>query len=124
MLVNRRTLLKSLISGCSLALTHPGSWLSEASDLDGHFRIWDMHSHLHGVPGDTPEERMAVLIQFADRLGIERLILSQGYSAEFHPTSAQIREENDRVLRAFRRFPDRAYGSVYLSPAYPEFSLQ
>jgi predicted TIM-barrel fold metal-dependent hydrolase len=76
------------------------------------------------VPGDTPEERMEVLIQFADRLGIERLILSQGYSADFHPTVQQIREENDRVLRALRRFPDRAYGSVYLSPAFLDFSLQ
>ena len=124
MLSNRRTLLKSLISGCSLALMQRESWLSHASDLDRRFRIWDMHSHLHGVPGDTPEERMEMLVQFADRLGIERLILSQGYSAEFHPTSEQIREENDRVLRALRRFPDRAYGSVYLSPAYLDFSLQ
>ena len=28
------------------------------------------------------------------------------------------------MLQAVRRFPDRAYGSVYLSPAYLEFSLQ
>jgi hypothetical protein len=27
-------------------------------------------------------------------------------------------------LRAVRRFPDRAYGSVYLSPSYVDFSLQ
>ena len=55
---------------------------------------------------------MAVLVRAADRLGIERLLLSQGYSANFHPTADQLREENDRVLRAVRRFPDRAYGSV------------
>jgi predicted TIM-barrel fold metal-dependent hydrolase len=76
------------------------------------------------VPGDTPEERMAALLRFADRLGIERLLVSQGYSTQFHPTPDQFREENDRVMRAVRRFPDRAYGSVYLSPAYPEFSVQ
>src|SRR5437773_6302566 len=35
-----------------------------------------------------------------------------------------LSEENDRVMRAVRRFPDRAYGSVYLSPAYLDFSLQ
>jgi predicted TIM-barrel fold metal-dependent hydrolase len=67
---------------------------------------------------------MAALIHFADRHGIERLILSQGYSADRHPTPEQLREENDRVIRAFRRFPDRVYGSVYLSPAFPDFSLQ
>ena len=59
-----------------------------------------------------------------DRLGIERLLLSQGYSAELHPTPAQFREENDRVMRAVRAFPDRAFGSVYISPAYLDFSLQ
>ena len=76
------------------------------------------------MPGDTPEARIARLIQFADRLGIERLILSQGYSANLHPTPQQLREENDRVLRALQEFPDRVYGSVYLSPAYLDFSLQ
>jgi len=67
---------------------------------------------------------MAFLIRCADRLGIERLLLSQGYSAHLHPTPDQLREENDRVLRAVRRFPDRSYGSVYVSPAYPELSVQ
>jgi uncharacterized protein len=88
------------------------------------FRIWDEHCHLGAVPGDTPEERMTVLIECADRLGIERLLVSQGYSADRHPTADQLRVENDRVMRAVRRFPDRAYGSVYLSPAHPEFSVQ
>jgi predicted TIM-barrel fold metal-dependent hydrolase len=88
------------------------------------FRIWDNHCHLHGVPGDTPEKRMEVLIRCADRLGIERVILSQGYSANLHPTKEQLREENDRVMRAVRSFPTRAYGSVYLSPSFPEFSLR
>src|SRR5438067_5698839 len=95
-----------------------------ASELSEHFRIWDVHSHLHSVPGNAPEERMTALIQFADRLGIERLLLSQGYSADLLPNPAQLREENDRVMRAVRRFPNRAYGSVYLSPSYVDFSLQ
>ncbi|HZT33687.1 MAG TPA: amidohydrolase family protein [Bryobacteraceae bacterium] len=88
------------------------------------FRIWDIHSHLHSVPGGTPEQRMETLVRFADRVGIERMILSQGYSADLHPTPEQLREENDRVMRAVRAFPGRAYGSVYLSPMYPEFSLR
>jgi hypothetical protein len=67
---------------------------------------------------------MEVLVRCMDRLGIERLLLSQGYSADKHPTPDQFREENDRVMRAVKAFPDRAYGSVYLSPAYLEFSLQ
>jgi predicted TIM-barrel fold metal-dependent hydrolase len=67
---------------------------------------------------------MEALIRCADRLGVERLILSQGYSSDWHPTPAGLREENDRVLSAVRRFPERAYGSVYLSPSFPDFSLE
>jgi len=99
-------------------------WLFGSSESSGRTRIWDAHSHLHAVAGDTPEERIAALIRFADRVGVERILLSQGYSSDRHPTPQQLREENDRVLRALRRFPDRAYGSVYLSPAHPDFSLQ
>ena len=117
--IARRTILQNFAAG---------SILSAAPAVDTppgrRFRIWDEHCHLGQVPGDTPEERMQVLIECADRLGIERLLLSQGYSADRHPTAEQLREENDRVMRAVRRFPDRAYGSVYLSPAHPEFSVQ
>jgi predicted TIM-barrel fold metal-dependent hydrolase len=67
---------------------------------------------------------MDFLIKCADRVGVERLILSQGYSDPLHPSPDQLRQENDRVLRAVRRHPDRAYGSVYLSPSYVDVSLQ
>jgi predicted TIM-barrel fold metal-dependent hydrolase len=121
---SRRTVLKSFCATGSLALIGPESWVFNASESSKRTRIWDVHSHLHAVAGTTPEERIEVLVRFADRLDIERLVLSQGYSADRHPTPQQLREENDRVLRALRRFPDRTYGSVYLSPAHPEFSLQ
>jgi hypothetical protein len=107
-----------------LAFTQAEDRLFSASESDKPSPIWDAHSHLHLVPGDTPEERMTVLIRFADRMEVERVILSQGYSADMHPSPQQLREENDRVLRAVQRFPDRAYGSVYLSPNYLDFSLQ
>src|ERR1700732_2011611 len=119
-MVDRRTLLKSLCASLTVAQASQNN----ASEPVPPFRIWDDHCHLGSVPGDTPEERMTALVRWADRLGIERLLLSQGYSANFHPTPGQFREENDRVMRAVRRFPDRSYGSVYLSPAYPEFSVQ
>ena len=32
--------------------------------------IWDLHVHISGVDGKTPEERMAQLITIADRMGI------------------------------------------------------
>src|SRR5437762_14090044 len=112
---NRRKILNSFFAGGALGLLGDSRPLA-AQETIRRFRIWDVHSHLHSVPGDTPEKRMEVLVRCADRLGIERIILSQGYSSVLHPTADQIREENDRVMRAVRAFPDRAYGSVYLSP--------
>jgi uncharacterized protein len=119
--IDRRSLLQNLAAaGSVLAATAQQPDPPPAR----RFRVWDEHCHLGAVPGDTPEERMGVLIECANRLGIERLLLSQGYSADRHPTADQLRVENDRVMRAVRRFPDRAYGSVYLSPAHPEFSVR
>src|SRR5262249_44665202 len=121
-IVNRRTFLNSCCASW-LTIAAPGmAW--QRADSGRRIRIWDDHCHLGSVPGDTPEERIAVLVQCADRLGIERLLVSQGFSANLHPTADQLREENDRVLRAVRRFPDRSYGSVYLSPAFPELSIE
>ena len=123
-MITRRGLLSSLVAGGVSGLLGGARRLSAAQAAVGHFRIWDGHTHLHSAPGDTPEARMEVLIRCADRLGIERVILSQGYSADLHPTREQLREENNRVMRAVRRFPERAFGSVYLSPGFLEFSLQ
>jgi len=117
--VDRRTFLKS--SCTSLAIARAAQHAD--SEAGRAFRIWDEHCHLGSVPGDTPEERMEALVRWADRLGIERLLLSQGYCTRLHPAPDQFREEHDRVMRAVRPFPDRSFGSVYLSPAYPEFSV-
>jgi predicted TIM-barrel fold metal-dependent hydrolase len=118
----RRTFLKGLSASLAVAQAQPSQ--NAETEPDRRFRIWDDHCHLGSVPGDTPEERMTALVRWADRLGIERLLLSQGYCSQLHPTPDQFRQENDRVMRAVRCFPDRAYGSVYLSPAYPDFSVE
>ena len=126
MTLDRRTVLKSLAAGVasagSLAAARNSAGATEPTVA---FRIWDMHTHLDGVEGDTPEARMAVMVRHMDRLGIERIILSQGYDQYIlHPTPQQVREENDRVMRAVRHFPDRANGSDYLNPMNVEFSLE
>lgn len=126
MAVDRRTIVKSMIAGL-FAAGVPARAQKSAHFLhrDDRFRIWDAHSHLGSLPGATPEEHMAVLVRHMDKLGIERLLVSQGFEEyESHPTPEQVRVENDRVMRAVRHFPDRAYGSVYLSPDNVEFSLQ
>jgi uncharacterized protein len=126
MSLNRRAVLKSLAAGVIAAGARIDAEQSAlAANAHHSFRIWDIHSHLGGLPGNTPEERMEVLIRDMDRLGIERLILSQGFDEYIeHATPEQVRIENDRVLRAVKRFPDRAYASLYINPEHVEASLQ
>ena len=131
MTLDRRTVLKSLVAGVATAGGLPVPSAGAASDAGAasgagaRFRIWDVHTHLDGVEGDTPEARMAVLVRHMDRLGIERIILSQGYDQYIrYPTPEQVRIENDRVMRAVRHFPGRAYGAVYLSPTDVKFCLE
>ncbi len=85
--------------------------------------IWDLHCHLGGFAGRTPDERIANLIKFADRLEIERVCVFMGYPFLYEPTPAQIREQNDQVLQALSHWHHRAFGFVYLSPQHVEFSL-
>jgi hypothetical protein len=85
--------------------------------------IWDLHCHLSGVPGRTPDERMAQIIEFADRMGIERLCVYMGMPWSRDPSPAKLREENDQVLQALSHWHHRAFGFVYLNPKHVEASL-
>jgi predicted TIM-barrel fold metal-dependent hydrolase len=98
---------------------------AQLSQRYDRYRIWDAHSHLEALPGNTPLERMTILVRHMDKLGVERLLLSQGFGQYmYHPTPEQVRIENDRVMEAVRHFPDRAYGSLYISPDHVESCLQ
>ena len=67
--------------------------------------IWDLHCHLTSAPGETPEERMAYLIRFMDRMKIERAMMSLGHTLIENPSPQQLREQNDQVMRAIQRGP-------------------
>jgi len=85
--------------------------------------IWDLHCHLHGVPGDTPEARLGKLLEYADRMGIARLCVFMDMQWSYDPSPERMRQENDEVLRASRHFPNRASGFVYLNPKHTQASL-
>jgi uncharacterized protein len=85
-------------------------------------RIWDLHCHLTGLPGLTPEERAGHLLRYADRMGIERLCIYMGLRFLQNPTPIQLIQQNDEVLRALSAFPDRLFGFVYLSAEHIETS--
>ena len=106
-MLNRRTLLKGMCAGGALALIPGKSWAAGEEPPAKRFRPWDQHAHLHLAPGDTPEERAAWLVKHMDRVGVERIIISQGYCDYKAPTPVkQFQLENERTMRAARRpFP-------------------
>jgi predicted TIM-barrel fold metal-dependent hydrolase len=85
--------------------------------------IWDLHTHFAGVPGNTPDERAAHLIEFADRMGVDRTCIYMGMSTIAVPTPAEFRKQNDAVLEALEHWGQRLFGFVYLNPKYVDESL-
>jgi predicted TIM-barrel fold metal-dependent hydrolase len=86
--------------------------------------IWDLHCHIHGWSGRTPDESMARLIGLADRMGIDRLVISMGDPLAFDPSPVELRRQNDQVLQALSHWHHRAFGFVYVSPKHVEASLR
>ena len=85
--------------------------------------IWDLHCHLSGVPGSTPEARLERLLEYANRMGIARLCVFMGMDWSYDPSPEKMRQENDEVLRAVRSFPERAFGFVYLNPKHTQATI-
>src|SRR5712671_3232858 len=86
--------------------------------------IWDVHGHLYGVDGRTPEEKMTQLVRFADRMGVDRVVVMMGYPFAGDPSTDELRRQNDQVLAALAHHHDRAFGFVYTSGKHPEFSVR
>ncbi len=87
------------------------------------FSIWDLHCHLLGIDGRTPEEKMANLLEVADRHGIEKLCLFFSRTWAQTPTAEELKLDNDYLLQALSHWSDRAFGFCYVSPEHVEASL-
>lgn len=92
--------------------------------LHGRYQIWDLHCHLLGVPGRTPEEKMARLLEVADRHKIEKLCLFFSSTWAKTPTAEELKADNDYVIQAMSHWTDRVYGFCYVSPEHVEASLE
>ena len=120
----RRTVLNSLVAGGALGLLGSSSTALRGSGRGPAFpnlgrppaSSFGAGRHPRSADGSADPMRRS----FGNRAAhpVPRLF---GRPAS-HPD--QLREENNRVMRAVRRFPERAYGSVYLSPSFLDFSLQ
>lgn len=87
------------------------------------FHIWDGHCHLAGFEGQTIQEKMANMVRFADRMGIERMCVFLGFPIVGRPNPEQMRAQNDQVIEAVGRWPGRAFGYAFISPYHPQACL-
>jgi predicted TIM-barrel fold metal-dependent hydrolase len=85
-------------------------------------KIWDIHCH-PDAPGATPGERIANILKYADRMGIERLCIFMGHPWDAHPSPELLRKTNDDILAMVQAHGDRVFGFVYLNPQHPQASL-
>jgi predicted TIM-barrel fold metal-dependent hydrolase len=85
--------------------------------------IWDTHCHISGIPGRTPDECMARLMEYADRMGVTRLCVHMGMKLAFDPSPEDFRRQNDEVIQALSHWHHRAFGFVYLNPKHGKESL-
>lgn len=121
--LSRRLLLKSAVLSSSISTLAVASSQQKKSANEERFQIWDSHVHLSTFSGNTPEKKVDSLLEFADRMGIARIITFMGWPWAHKPSPEQIRQENDQVLQALRHAPDRLLGYVYLNPADVDGSL-
>ena len=124
--MTRRTLLARVAgAGAAFAVT-PGLDCLDgrpATAADAESATWDTHVHLSGITG-TVEERADSLLKFASRVGIERLVVCMGTSFVADPAPAELRRQNDEVLRAVAHAPHHIMGLVYVNPKHTEASLR
>jgi len=85
--------------------------------------VWDAHGHLKGASG-TPSQRIARLLEYADRVGVDKVIVFMGFSRLHDPPPDQIRRDNDELLEALRHGGGRVFGFVYLNPKHTDASLK
>ena len=112
-------LLSQSLRGESLqSLTHP---VKSASLMDNvkKYRKIDSHAHVTFAEGST-----ATQLDFADRLHIDRLMISLNLSPHTKGTPEQFKENNDLIIKNMKAHPDRFIGMMVLNPAYQKESLE
>jgi len=123
--LTRRGMLRGTAGLAAAAMT--GRWTAATAAAPAapspRERIWDCHGHL-GSLASTVEQCVDRLLVYADRMGVERMVVCLGMQHSLDPSPEQIRRQNDDVLRAVAHAPDRLLGFVYLSAKHPEVSLR
>ena len=83
------------------------------------YRKIDSHAHVY-FSDDSPSTQ----IDFADRLGIEKLMISRPMVPGSVGLPQEFRKCNDLILRDVKLHPDRFIGMLTLNPTYRKESLE
>jgi uncharacterized protein len=111
-------LLAGNISGCSSGETNGKSSYNIMKDVIKYRKI-DAHCH--------PQKDLAKQLEIADRLGISKMQISNpvtNFSGTEPEGPEKVKEHNDIVLKAMKRFPDRYIGFFTLNPRYLKESIE
>ena len=121
--MTRRGMLRGTAGLAAAAMTSQWSTAAPAGAPSSREMIWDCHGHLSGLVGSV-EERVDQLLRYADRMGVERMVVCLGTRTTLDPSPEEMHQQNDDVLRAVAHAPNRLFGFVYLSAKHPEVSLR
>jgi len=113
---------RRLLAGAALFAT-PAVQASISNDA-AKFEVWDLHCHLAGFEGNSPADKAAEMMRFADRMGVDRLCVYMGYPMLYDPKPDEMRTQNNQVIAGLEKWHHRAFGFVYLNPNYLDASLQ
>lgn len=83
------------------------------------YRKIDSHAHVF-FTDDSPETQ----IDFADRLGIQTLLISRPMAPGSVGTPEEFIRCNNLVLDAVKKYPDRFIGQPTINPTYPKESME
>jgi len=108
--------LGSTFAGCSRGSGSGAGSYNILSEMMKYRKI-DAHEHVYLYEGG-PE----VQVDYADRLGIEKLVVSRPVVTQT-ASPEDIRDANDHVLKAMKLYPDRIMGLLTLNPVYGKESL-
>lgn len=79
----------------------------------------DSHAHVY-FSDDSPETQ----IDFADRLGIGKLVISRPMAPGSKGSPDEFIACNDLIINAVSKFPDRFIGQPTINPAYPRQAME
>jgi len=114
-------LLGNAITGCTADRKPKLSKYDLMQEVHKYRKI-DAHAHVGLKPDDVDKQ-----IDMADRLGINKLSISMpitNYSSTEPEDPAQVRKNNDLVLKAVKKYPDRYIGFIILNPVYQKEALE